>query len=322
MVLILGAGASKPYGYPLAHELVEEIAYGNLAKDSPLQGNSQFDLLQRNLATSKARSVDIFLGRDSQKDFQQVGKWAIAEKLIRCEHHGSIFGPSSVGLPQMRTVIDDDWYAYLFNALTARCRTLDDVAILPIAFITFNYDRSLEFFLQHYLHSNFPDNRGRDVEDLIGRMKISHVYGRLDPFGWEAEGGRPYKSDITPEIVTKAAANIRVLHEADEDEAFTQARQWLDIADTVWLLGFGYHSDNMRRLNLPFQRLDDARGKAGLIDYRIYGTTYGLTNEEIRGIVTASSNQWEAGDSAFRITDALRNNRLFHSSVRDIAKAY
>jgi hypothetical protein len=283
MVFVLGAGASKPYGYPTAEELVEQIAFDQCADQSPLKKHKKFKLLQENLAHSKARSVDIFLGRDSQRDFQEVGLWTIAEKLIQCERKGNVFGrtrPSRHPDAPPR----DDWYAYLFNTLTAKCQKLDDVASLPIAFITFNYDRSLEFFIKHYLRSNFPAaNKGREVEDLVAGMKITHVYGRMDKFGWEAgEGGRSYEPTITREIVETAARKIRVVHEGDEDErAFQHAHQWLDIAQSVWILGFGYHPDNMRRLKLPFPRLQHFRNQSAGAHYHIYGTTYGLTNEEI-----------------------------------------
>jgi hypothetical protein len=54
MVVILGAGAS-PYGYPLAGELVDLIAYDKPADQSPLKTREDFAQLQTNLANSKAR---------------------------------------------------------------------------------------------------------------------------------------------------------------------------------------------------------------------------------------------------------------------------
>ncbi len=52
MVFVLRAGASKPYGYPLAGELVEQIAYEQVHTDSPLKGNNAFEELRSNLRTS------------------------------------------------------------------------------------------------------------------------------------------------------------------------------------------------------------------------------------------------------------------------------
>jgi hypothetical protein len=317
MVFVLGAGASKPYGYPTAQELVERIAFQDPSDNSPLKGLEQFRLLKDNLATSKARSIDIFLGRDSQEDFKEVGKWAIAEKLIRCEQHGNVFGKTKGYKDNNR--IGDDWYAYLFNTLTARCQTLDDVANLPVAFITFNYDRSLEYFLQQYLHSNFPGNRGREVEDLIcHKLKITHVYGRLDLLGWEAKDGRNYKPDISPDIVKKASEGIRVLHEANEEQAFEMAHQWLAIAHTIWLLGFGYHPENMRRLRLPFPRLR-LTNPDGSQQTHIFGTAFGMTDPERDAVKAMNLDYaafWALGDKGHMITDALRNNSLFLSLVR------
>jgi hypothetical protein len=66
LVFVLGAGASKPYGYPTAQELVERIAFDEPGDNSPLSTRDEFRELQKNLATSKTPSVDMFLGRDSQ----------------------------------------------------------------------------------------------------------------------------------------------------------------------------------------------------------------------------------------------------------------
>jgi hypothetical protein len=52
---VLGAGANKPYGYPLAGELVDLIAYDKPADQSPLKTREDFAQLQTNLANSKAR---------------------------------------------------------------------------------------------------------------------------------------------------------------------------------------------------------------------------------------------------------------------------
>ncbi len=50
--------------------------------------------------------------------------------------------------------------------------------------ITFNYDRSLEFYLFRSLKSKF-DKHDADTADVFEEIKIKHVYGRLAPFYWE-----------------------------------------------------------------------------------------------------------------------------------------
>jgi hypothetical protein len=62
----------------------------------------------------------VFLGRDSQRRFEEVGKLAIAENLILKENHGALFHNRD---------IKDDWYAYLFNTLTAGIKELKECII-------------------------------------------------------------------------------------------------------------------------------------------------------------------------------------------------
>ncbi len=316
MVFVLGAGASMPYGYPLAGDLVEDIAYDQLPQQSALLGNQAFHELQENLKTSKAQSIDIFLGRDSQKAFEEVGRWAIAEKLMQCEARGNIFGKSKGYKDKIR--IDDDWYAYLFNTLTFGIRDLDAVANLPVSFITFNYDRSLEYFLHHYLPSNFPRQKG--VEDVIKALDIHHVYGHLEPLEFEDKpGGRAYSATtINSTTVKKAAEGIRVLHQGGEHEDTKKVLQLaadrMAKADAILFLGFGYHPENMARLQVPFDRLG-GRTKDSPVKQiqQIWGTIFNMTDSESQGIKVMYDPRREMAFAHrdHKITEALRNNPVF-----------
>jgi hypothetical protein len=248
-----------------------------------------------------------------------VGRWAIAEKLIRCERDDSIFGPTTVGDPLDQTLIDDDWYAYLFNILTESITRLEDVGKLPISFITFNYDRSLEYFLTAYLVSNFPSESFTAVREVVKQIEILHVYGRLDKLPTEEEYGRDYLDTITPEIVMKAAAEIKVLHEGDENNnEFRRARELMTAADAILFLGFGYHAENMRRLQVPFDRLDGRAASSSIKQIRqIFGTVYKLTGPETNIIQHLySNNRMTVANTNHTITDALRHNLGFLSMVR------
>jgi hypothetical protein len=116
MVFVLGAGASKPYGYPLGKDLVWNIAADSLPAESCLDKPPhihRYRAFKDNLANSKAPSVDTYLARDSLRRFETVGKLAIAENLILKENHFAMFHNRN---------IDDDWLGYLFNELTAGIR--------------------------------------------------------------------------------------------------------------------------------------------------------------------------------------------------------
>jgi hypothetical protein len=307
MVFVLGPGASNPYGYPLAKDLVWDIATNSLPANSCLDQPAHihhYRVFRDNLANSKAPSVDVFLGRDSQRRFETVGKLAIAENLILKEDHSAIF--------HNRT-IDDDWLGYLFNTLTAGIRRLEDVGKLPISFITFNYDRVLEHFLVHYLTSNFPDNNTTDVAAVIRQIPIIHAYGSLGPLQWLDEGGREYSPTITPELVSAAADRLTIMHEGDNKIAdFDRAQRLFKKAYLIWLVGFGYHPENMRRLKLPFDRANKSKDRV-----YIRGTAFNMTVAESNHVLDAYGHgQWELSDPAYKITDALRNSDLFLNCAR------
>jgi hypothetical protein len=313
MVFVLGAGASKPYGYPLGKDLVWHIAADSLPAESCLDKPPHlhhYRVFRDNLANSKAPSVDLFLGRDSQHRFETVGKLAIAENLILKEDHSAIFHNQK---------IDDDWLGYLFNTLTAGIRTLADVGKLPISFVTFNYDRVLEHFLLNYLTSNFPDNNTGEVAAVIAKIPIIHVYGWLGPLDWQhTVGARAYSPTINMDIVRNAADRITIMHEGkDQSDEFERVHNLFSIAQSIWLLGFGYHPENMRRLRLPFERLTQPNPVTGRNEFSIVGTAYGLTPAEADGVIKQSGcENWQLWNVNHKITDTLRNHSGFLSLVR------
>jgi hypothetical protein len=302
-VFILGAGASVPYGFPTGGELVGNIIGGRFPPDSVVARHPQFNDFRANLAGAKARSVDIFLSRDKQREFESIGKLAIAENLLFCEAHEKIFGPD----------IKDDWYEYVFNTVLERTTDLAEVAELPLAFITFNFDRSLEHFLYVYLKSNFPNNVDAEVIEVIGRIKIVHVHGYLGPLDWQQTGGRSYGDKVTADSVMKAAQNIHIMHETIADsEDFKYARAIIELADSIMLLGFGYHAENMERLALPFKRLGGQSASSGVTQIRqIWGTAYGMTHVEAEHTRVAFNNEWKFGDVNWKCREALRHNHVF-----------
>jgi hypothetical protein len=307
LVFILGAGASMPYGYPSGRGLVENI----ISLPPGIQfviDDRDFESFQKRLTDSKAPSVDTFLGRDSKGTFERVGKLAIAETLLRCESHSRLF----------RDNTSDDWYPFVFNTLLANVRHLEQVRQLPISFVTFNYDRSLEQFLYVYLGSNFPDNTPEEVATVISGIPIIHVYGWLGPLDWQANYGRSYGSHSTLDTIhlANAAEGITILHQGKDDSAeFQQVRELCAKANSIFTLGFGYHPDNMRRLKLPFERLTIVEPGRANIRFHMCGTVYQKTAAEI-GVLNSlhGHGNWVLIDAD--ITNALRRHQGFLTFAR------
>jgi hypothetical protein len=242
-VLVLGAGASKPYGYPLGQELLEKIvALGGLATDvtTPAALANLFKCgfsherikdFAAALSQSGRQSVDAFL--ESRDDFLEVGRHAIANELLAFEKSQDIFK-------------HNDWYQYLFNRM-CDSDLFESFGRSNLAVVTFNYDRSLEFYLFSALRNSFQKTAGECAENFKA-IPIIHVHGQLGPAPMGA-GWPDYGAQITPDLISFSASQIRIIHEAnDSTPEFRAAQGQLRSAERICFLGFGYHPVNMRRL--------------------------------------------------------------------------
>lgn len=272
-VLILGAAASSPYGFPLGSKLVENII--GLEKDPEFielllsQGldSGIAKELSEALVIAGPSSIDLFLDNRDDK-FGKVGKLAIALVLMRCENEGAI--------DYRRT---DAWYHTLANYLGER---RPDLRTNRLSILTFNYDRSLE----HSLHQIFQYRFGMSSEDAanaVARFDIRHVYGQLGHFEWQTYTDRNflrrYATDHTLEEIAQAASQIRLIHQVERDGPdLQQLQERIYKADQVFLLGFGYHDENMDILKLK----DNSSKLIGSI-YRVAFPRMAELREELPG---------------------------------------
>jgi hypothetical protein len=249
-VFILGAGASMPYKFPSGQMLVNEICAnpGAVAHDALGVHPDHYKEFADQLRQSQQPSIDAFL--EYRTEFQDIGKRAIAYFLIKKENHAHLSG---------------DWYAYLMDRLT-RETSFKEFIKNQVAFITFNYDRSLEQFLFTTLCARYGKTDA-EVAALVNQVKIVHVHGTLGSLPWQsADKSRPYSTSTTEQFVRMAANGIKIVGE-DSSVEFEAARGLMQGAERIALLGFGYHSVNMRRLEPPLNK-------------RVFGTCYESTPEE------------------------------------------
>jgi hypothetical protein len=265
-VLILGAGASAPFGFPCGRPLLLEIAHGIKVLSSSLgdlghrlEGcGYDRDLVKqfgRELLLSAQPSVDAFL--EKRREYIEVGKAAIACAMIPYEVERRLYryqGEKS------------HWYEYLFSQMGT---TLEDFRSSSLSVITFNYDRSLE----HFLFLALKHSYGLSDEECSKELKavrIVHVYGTLGGNLHLEEGSRPYNTEVTPDVVKQCASAIRVLHEGKTDNPeLDKAHKLLMQARVICFLGFGYYYDNIRRLRPELPE-----------DSELFGTAFGITAQE------------------------------------------
>lgn len=270
--LVLGAGASCNYGYPTGFQLRQGILAlqktGGVEQNAANMSVSIEDLTKfiTEFRLSQRYSIDAFLGR--RMEFEAVGKAAIAHVLLRCEaeHASSLLDDT----------LNDHWYQYLVNVLTID--EWDDLDLSWICIITFNYDRSLEQFLQLALESIYAKSPG-EVRKKLQTLRIIHVYGDLGSI-WSDEGGYEYgerQSPFSGRIQT-GAKRLRIIAEGRNDERhLVECRDLLSAAERICFLGFGFDSVNLQRLGAPnvFQA-------HSTLAKQIDATALGLTTNEQR----------------------------------------
>ena len=168
-VLILGAGASAPYGLPTGWDLRRQILTGLNAQmfDERLSPSSAHpDAIaefQQAFRQSGQYSIDAFL--EHRVEYMEIGKRAIAATLLPQESTAALFNDP-----------DDDWYKQLLQAMDAPWIQMNDN---NIRFVTFNYDRSLEQFLATAFEHRYSGVSRSDAIRLVRTFDIVHVYGSL-----------------------------------------------------------------------------------------------------------------------------------------------
>lgn len=241
--LVLGAGASEPYGFPTGSVLVSLLQSIGVAKQLESAGIDlkHFRRFFETLGAAQPYSIDEFL--ENRPEFQQIGTMAVAACLLPAEHKS---------LTELNDLSKTNhWYRHLKAHLSGPFQQLGEN---NLRIITFNYDRSLE----HYLCTTLCYTYGKSAEECAAQLapiEVLHIYGSLGPLLWQQNADLlPYgPADVTLDMIGQASQNIKIMHEGSEDAVqrhFEKAKEWLKWADRILFLGFGFHPDNVKRLAL------------------------------------------------------------------------
>lgn len=265
-VLVLGAGASRPYNFPTGQMLIDSIVWRfkdrvrRLVHKGVLESQRLSDatLLVEKLLASDAESIDVFL--DYNPNLVETGKLAIALEILHAES-GTVFFPKDSTARERRR--RDHWYKYLWNILASD--RPDAFPSYPVKIITFNYDRSLEEYLFQAFQGLFDAGRGAASFHLKRLLPICHVHGQIGQLPWQSGDGPtvPYGMNLdvcSAEVIRAAVEGISILTEdIEKSGSIGLAREWLSDAQVVAFLGFGYHPLNLQRLldtlDLPHLRV-------------------------------------------------------------------
>lgn len=302
VVLVLGAGASSSYGFPVGNELVHEALYPQEndnylvnGLDSQLTevGVKKEDLkaFRKALEASLTTSIDAFL--ETRDEFEELGKLIIAYLLMIRESPIQLFQHERD--PENR----ETWYGTLFRFMhTAKWSRF---AGNKLSIITYNYDRSLEYCLLRVLEATYGLDWSECEKLLYDNIKIIHLHGTLGALPGKGKLSRDYSIDTSPTNLKIATDSIRIVHKVDaSDSCFKDAHDVLQKAKHVMFLGFGYYSKNVERLRL--------REKCPNAEF--WGTCKGFTSAEQRVFIRSqiSTLKYAVTCADESVNDFLRNH--------------
>ncbi len=291
-VLILGAGASVDYGFPTGLELSEKIAitgnHSGFLKDFLMLCPTHsrhiyqrgFDLIDRNFFRSRSLSIDSWLAKEENSECVDAAKLLIARVISIREK--SDFSTSQNGFLRLQHSKENpkpDWYQRLFNALSTPNKFEDFPSSNDkLTIVTFNYDRSLEFYFLEAMQGMYPEHSKDDCWEKLNLLNIKHVYGSVGdlPVAYPShpvEYGSEFPEDYMDRI--KNLNLIPELRNNNETISFIQGK--LKEAQNIFFVGFSYDLMNLELLGFPFQS-----NQSNVLDFS--GSVYGMEDGEIQKV--------------------------------------
>jgi len=261
--LVLGAGASHPYGFPIGSALVQQILNPTDQDRLQLQElgitDATIQEFIKELRTAEPPSIDFFL--EHRPEFVDIGRLRIGQQLIKCEIADKL---NSYDPPL-------HWYRYFIDKITTYP---ENILENKVKIVTFNYDRSFET----YLYQTLKSRHGREMIDAIESLQINHVHGKLADLPWESGTStkRDYSQNCSIEDLKNSAEGLKIIFEVDGGSPeFLAAKDTIARSERVYFLGFGYHAESLQRLGFPLSQFTSSK---------IYGSTLGFYGSEITAI--------------------------------------
>lgn len=265
-VLVLGAGSNVDYGFPLGNDLSLNICSqikknGDILNVLEVMGyeREEVNSFGKALNDCGLSTIDAFLANQSKRNprYVEIGKAAISMNILQKEVHAQLFD-SPPG---------EHWYQHLFDRLNC---DITEFGEHQLSIITFNYDRSLEYFLHTALSNNFSNVGDEVIAENLNRIPIIHFYGSLGKLEWQNYDlpVMPYQSlkkGITEDIarsIGETAHSNQIIGERLFEKNQRDSHKLLRNAKHIYFLGFGFHPENVRVLMPSEFRIKGLRGTA------------------------------------------------------------
>lgn len=329
VVIILGAGAHVPYGFPTGQGLKDVILDLNISAKGISHKDVMLNALDKNLKIKMkicelvddsrfiseefspmphgtkeyyeilTKEVDSFIDRFAKSSTSSIDYFisrngaSAEDKFIGQAVIGATLNyyEENVPIGYQKT----NWIQTLINKYVR-----DDHKHFfdkPPKFITFNYDRLLEHYLISHLiyHHNFSE---KNAIDKVNQLEIIHIYGSL------GECKRESFSKFSHKDISK----IDIVRGADSRKIEETIDQVLHDAKKIYIFGFGYDEHNTKLL---FGRLSANNG--GGQKREIISTCHNLGNIEKNRLLKLFKSPIDVEFLKEDINDIIFSVRTFES---------
>lgn len=301
-VFIIGAGCSVPYGFPTGAMLMQKLKdfgyrdHFEYTAQHLLDWHYLFDLYPERLCITfdkykdKARLInhyDLRLNSEKQtinsiissvvNDFAKSIRHSmmvstdefLKNRLGQKQNEQADFGKRLIAYEilkaeQASRLDNIDWIQHFLSRIDQQ--TNWEEILKQTVFLTFNYDRVLEYCIFLYLTSD-KQYADADAHAFISEMQIYHVNGFIGsleeiPFGVVENG-------MYQEIAKRMATVWEKRQNRDESEK-EKYQGFLRNARRVYFLGFSYIPDNLYSIGIN-------RGAQIIQNAKVYATAMGLS---------------------------------------------
>jgi hypothetical protein len=230
--------------------------------------------LAKRLSQTNAPVIDHFLKWNSQ--LSDIGKLIISWILLECEekYHKGVSNSGGNNWNENRRDLvhgpggcKDDWCRFLLYKLVTDID--DDTSHYlheknNVTFVTFNYDLSLERALYSGLTAMNFLNR-ENIKKFFEDNRFIHVYGQIkekhdfnfSPVAKDTSINGSWLYQMRPILDAAYKADIKAILDSKNDHEDTRlkyARERIEKAHDIYILGYGFDRENSKRLGLANTR--------------------------------------------------------------------
>ena len=291
-LFVFGAGLSSDYGFPTGQKLRDDIVqYINWDRSNPdlpaqikrlvkIHFNEDTIIRTReSIRRGGYNTIDEFM--EIRPELRPLTKALIASVIIQHEN------PNNLSLERDYT---NCFYRFIFDKMIAQS-TLDTFADNNVSFITFNYDRSFEFFIERTLRERFSlPEHDKKLLEIMNEIQVIHVHGKLGKLpGYNGnEVIRYYQPQIGDNSLGDICGDIISFVEVDDSNTkYMEAREKIELAKNLFFVGFGFHKTNTMRL------LDGININNTKV---VLGTAYGKDELDLKEIEKFTNGKLNSGN--------------------------